>query len=223
MSIFRTILPTLAGAVLLLAQTAGQQQPQQKPPEQQKPGQARNPAGAAPTTLAANEREFLQKTAINGRKEVEMARVATQKASNSEVKKFAERLVEDHTKANQEIEDLARRKGVNIPAESTAPAERAESSESAKSARSKGSPAQGSRAHMEQLSKLSGEQFDRAFIQRMIESHTKSVAEFERQSKNATDNDIRSLTAKLLPTLKEHLEQARNINKSFSKSKSIGE
>ena len=205
MSIFRTIFPTLAGAVLLLAQTAGQQ-----PPPQQKAGQPRNPAGAPPATLASNEREFLLKTAMNGRKEVEMARLATQKSTNNEVKQFAQRLVDDHTTANQEIEDLAGRKGVTVPPESTASAEKSR----------KGSP-----AHMEQLSKLSGEHFDLAFVQRMVESHTRSVAEFERQSKNATDNDIRTLTAKLLPTLKEHLEHARTLSKSLSKAKtkSIGE
>jgi putative membrane protein len=67
------------------------------------------------------------------------------------------------------------------------------------------------KALKERLSKLSGEQFDRAYMKNMVRDHTKDVAEFRKESKSAKDNDLKNFASQTLPTLEDHLKQAKSI------------
>lgn len=118
--------------------------------------------------------------------EVELGRLATEKASNAEVKQFAQRMVDDHGKANQQLSTVAQQKSVQVPAELTGKA----------------------KAEHGRLSKLSGEQFDRAYMQLMVQDHRKDVAEFRKQSTRAKDADVKSFVSQTLPTLEDHLKMA---------------
>ena len=126
--------------------------------------------------------------------EVELGRLAAQKGHSPDVKRFGERMVTDHSKANDELKQLAVRKGITLPAEPTAQ----------------------QKQEKERLSKLSGVQFDRENMKLMVEDHDKDVKAFQDETHGAADPDIKSFAAKTLPTLQEHQKMAKDINGKLS-------
>src|SRR5207249_5592683 len=112
--------------------------------------------------------------------------LAAGKASNAEVKSFGQRMVTDHGKANQELTEIASRKGITLPKDVD-------------------------KKHMaaiDKMSKLSGAAFDKAFMTGMHKDHMKAVSAFEKEASKGQDADIKAFAAKTLPTLKEHLQMA---------------
>jgi putative membrane protein len=152
------------------------------------------------SALGSSDKKFIMETAHGGMMEVELAKLAVDKASNEEVKQYAQRLVDDHTKANEELTQLASQKGVPISEDHKAMMK----SQTAK----------------DKLSKLSGAEFDREFISWMVKDHTKEVKEFEQVSNKAKDTDVKDWAAKTLPTLREHLQMARDINSKVAMNNS---
>ena len=144
--------------------------------------------------LAASDSSFLKKAAAGGTEEVELGKLAADKASDPDVKKFGQKMVDDHGKANEDLMKLAQQKGVDVPS---------------------GLNASGQK-DKDRLSKMSGAQFDRAYMKMMVSDHKKDVAEFEKVSKHAKDPDVRSFASEKLPTLKEHLEMAKTDNSKVS-------
>jgi len=149
-----------------------------------------SPSPARSAALSESDRKFINEAAAGGLAEVELGRLAAQKAHNPDVKKFGERMVTDHSKANDELKALAVRKGITPPADLTA--EQKEEKES--------------------LSKLSGAEFDRKYMKLMVEDHDTDVKAFEDEGSSATDPDIKSFAAKTLPTLREHQKMAKEIS-----------
>ena len=144
-----------------------------------------NPAAAS--KIPAADRSFVEKAAGGGLAEVELGRLAQRKAANEQVKKFGARMARDHARANAELERLASAKGVKVP---TAP----------------------DRAHqrdIDRLGKLSGADFDREYMKHMVIDHRKDVKEFQKQSQDARDADVKGFAGKTLPTLEEHLKLAQ--------------
>jgi putative membrane protein len=139
--------------------------------------------------LAGDERKFLEKAAMDGVAEVEMGRVAASKASDAQVKQFAQRMVTDHSKANDELKQLASNKGVQVPT----------------------SVDKKHQKEMDDLSKKDASKFDREYMEHMVKEHRKDVSEFEKQSRSAKDADVKAFASKTLPTLKEHLQMAQQI------------
>jgi len=144
--------------------------------------------------LAGTEQAFLKEAATGGLMEVELGRLATEKASSAEVKQFGQRMVEDHGKANQQLSTIAQQKNVQVPTELTGKA----------------------KADYDRLSKLSGEQFDRAYMQMMVRDHRKDVGDFRKQSTSAKDPDLKSFASQTLPTLEEHLKLAEQTQSSVN-------
>jgi len=139
--------------------------------------------------LSAADRRFIEHAAEGGRMEVALGRLAADHASNSDVKSFGQMMVTDHSKANSELESLAQQKGVTLPAEKTD-------------------------SKQNQLSKLSGDQFDRRYVAMMLSDHQKDVAEFEKMSRSASDPDVKSFAAKTLPTLQMHLDRVKMLSQN---------
>jgi len=152
-------------------------------------GSASGKMGASNSGLGAMEKQFMKKAAAGGEAEVELGQLATEKASNDDVKKFGQRMVDDHSKANQQLKELASSKGIDLPSGLNAKA----------------------KATKDRLSQLSGEQFDRAYMKDMVDDHTKDVAEFKHASKMAKDAEVKNFAAQTLPTLEDHLKQAQSI------------
>jgi putative membrane protein len=140
--------------------------------------------------LSDADREFVKEAAQGGVAEVELGNLAMQRASRPVVKEFGAKMVKDHGAANAELATLAQAKGVAVPT-TVGPTHQ---------------------ALRDRLSALQGTEFDRAYMQEMVKDHTQDVAEFEKASQTATDPDIRGWAAAKLPTLREHLALARDVN-----------
>jgi putative membrane protein len=145
---------------------------------------------AGAQSLSDADREFIMKAAVGGASEVELGTLATQRASRPTVKEFGAKMVKDHGAANAELATLAKSKGVDVPTAIDAEHQ----------------------AVRDRLTALQGADFDRAYMQEMVKDHTQDVAEFEKASQTASDAELRSWAAGKLPTLRDHLALARDIN-----------
>jgi len=140
------------------------------------------------SNTAVVQDNFWTKAAQGGMAEVELANLAVQKAQNADVKKFAQQMITDHTKANAELKSLAAKKNITLPTDIGS---------SHKSA-------------MDDLSRLSGADFDKKYVEMMVDDHEEDVDLFEDNTDNS-DADIKAFAAKTLPTLKAHLESIKAI------------
>lgn len=129
--------------------------------------------------------------------EVALGKLAQEKATDPAVKQFARRMVEDHTKASQQLEDVLAKKGATLPTASTAAAER----------------------ESEHLAGLSGHEFDKAYMDQMVKDHKKDVKEFQKAAADARDPDIKAYAATTLPTLQSHLQLAESADENLKGTK----
>ena len=141
------------------------------------------------SVVTGGDLAFMNAAAPGGMAEVELGKLAAGKAENAEVKAFAQKMVEDHSKAGEELKQLAAQKKVSLPPD-LMPAHK---------------------QLMEKLSKLSGAEFDKEYVKAMVADHNKDVTAFESASKTAGDTDLKAFATKTLPTLKMHLEMINGI------------
>jgi putative membrane protein len=153
---------------------------------------ASTPAAAKP----ASDQKFVMDAAKGGMAEVELGKLAQDKASNDQVKNFGKRMVDDHSKANDELQTLAKNKNITLPSDLDAK----------------------DKATKDRLSKLSGPAFDRAYMAAMLQDHKKDVSEFKKESSSGHDPDVKAFAAKTLPTLEEHLKLAQDAEKAVGTS-----
>ncbi len=143
----------------------------------------------ASSKLSASDQRFIEEAAEGGLAEVELGKLAVQKASSDDVKQFGQRMIDDHSKANNNLKQVASALGVKLPQHLSAKDE----------------------ATKEQLSKLSGDQFDKAYVRDMVKDHKADVAAFRTESSTGRDASIKSFATQMLPTLRDHLKNAENI------------
>ena len=146
-----------------------------------------NNHGGAITTA---EQQFVSEAAQGDRAEVDLANLALQKSSNPDVKQFAQRIVDDHTQNQQQVDSLASK--LNITPPSDVSAEQKE--------------------NIDGLQTLSGDQFDRAYARLMLHEHRKDVSEFSRERQMAKNSDLKRYVAQTLPVLEQHLQLASQLN-----------
>ncbi len=140
-------------------------------------------------SVAQADKSFVMKAAGGGMAEVELGNLAKEKAQSDQVKQFAQRMVDDHGKANDQLKSIAEQKGITLP--TSLPAKEQQTKD--------------------KLSKLSGERFDHEYMEHMLMDHKKDVAEFKKASQTAKDNDIRQFASSTLPTLQDHLKEAQQL------------
>jgi putative membrane protein len=150
---------------------------------------ANSPKTKTSPGLSTADSTFMKKAADGGMAEVELGQLAVQKASGSDVKSFGQKMVDDHGKANEQLKQLAAEKHVDLPQE----------------------PGAKHKATKAKLEQLSGADFDQAYVAEMVKDHKKDVAEFQRESKTAKDEDLKNFAIQTLPTLQEHLKQIQSI------------
>jgi putative membrane protein len=152
-------------------------------------------ATAAASALAASDRKWVEETAAAGTAEVAMGKLGQEKGQADPVRQFGARMVQDHSKANEELMKILGGMGVQLPA--PLPKE------------------QEHRKHHDQLAAQQGPAFDKAFMKHMVDDHAKTVASFENQAKNGKNAELKAYAAKQLPTLRDHLASARSIRDSL--------
>ena len=220
-------------ASLGLASAAQQDRMQQ---DSKKDSSMKKDSTQSGSTLSSDDRKFIMEAAHGGMMEVELGKLAVDKASSADVKQFAQRMVDDHSKANDELMQLASQKGVTISADhamhgddhtsmsdnSTGAGKTSSANTGQMSGESKDHQMMmKAQATKDKLSKLSGADFDRQYMEVMVKDHVKDVKEFEDASTKAKDADLKAWAAKTLPTLREHLQMARDVNSKVSGSKKM--
>ncbi len=162
---------------------------------QQAPSAATETTSAAQTgsgttaTLSKEDREFMSEAAIGGMYEVVLGEQIAKKATDPDVRAFAAKMVADHSKANEELKQLAAKKGFTMPAQLD----------------------EDHRESIEELTKLSGPELDRKYIDEMVDDHEDDVDEFRDAAKDAKDPEIRAWAGKTLRVLEGHLAEAKRL------------
>ncbi|MBA2737609.1 MAG: DUF4142 domain-containing protein [Pyrinomonadaceae bacterium] len=155
---------------------------------------AKPPGDKGDAVVTGGDLAFMNDAAPGGMAEVELGKLAADKAQNAEVKAFAQKMSADHSKAGDELKQLAAQKKVMLPPD-VLPTHK---------------------ELMDKLSKLSGTEFDKEYVKAMVAAHEKDVTAFSAVAQTATDADVKAFAAKTLPTLKMHLEMIKGIADKMS-------
>ena len=151
---------------------------------------AQAPASETPTALTTLDQKFVRNAAADGVLEVELGRLAQQRGGGGEVKRFGERMVQDHSRLNADLQRIAAARGVSLPAKLGRERE----------------------AVLGQIGRLSGAEFDSAYSKQVVADHQRAVASFDQQALTANDPELKAWAAQALPTLREHLQTARSLS-----------
>lgn len=138
-------------------------------------------------------KDFTAKAASGGMMEVELGNLAEQKGSSQAVKDFGKMMVDDHSKINDKLKGIASDKNITLPATVTSD----------------------QRKDIDKLSKKSGADFDKDYVNMMIDDHKKDISEFKKAEEKVSDNDIKTFITNALPTLQKHLDAVENIKKKM--------
>ena len=145
---------------------------------------------AKANAVPAADKAFAEKAAIGGMAEVAMGKLAQQKAASDQVKQFGARMVSDHSKANDELKQIAGTKSMTLPADLDTK----------------------HKSKLAKMEKLSGAAFDRAYMDDMLADHKHDVADFQKEASSGRDGDLKGFASKTLPTLQEHLKLAHDTH-----------
>ena len=158
-------------------------------------------AFSAIAKLPHSEANFLQKASAGGMAEVQMAQLAREKAMRDEVKQFADRIIADHTKANDEITALGTSNGVKLP----------------------GGPTKKQTRELDKLRGLSGPDFDREYMKHMVKDHKEDLEDFRKVAKKHKPDDVSEFAKRTVPVLEEHLRMAQVTYDITAAGKRTGE
>jgi len=155
-------------------------------------GSATTGGGSSTAQLSTEDMRFVREAAQSGLAEVRMGQLAMQNAQSEALRSYGQRLVADHTRANEELAQLALQKGAPVPMEMDA----------------------SDRRMIERLSALSGAEFDRMSQRDAVQAHERDIKLFQRAAQNCKDPELRAFAQKTLPILQEHLAMAQQMSSS---------
>lgn len=141
-----------------------------------------------------NDEDFVKEAASGGLMEVELGRLAEQNARNPRVKKFGAMMVKDHSKANEELRSIATSKNINFPANMDD-------------------------KHMdkvEDLRKKNGEEFDKDYMDQMVDDHEKDIDKFKKEAEDGKNAEVKAFASKTISTLMMHLDSAKAVRESVT-------
>lgn len=154
----------------------------------QQTGSQSNTQTSSGDQFSKTDQDFINKAFQSNQNEIELSRLAAQKASSSDVKQYAQQLVDDHTKANDQLRQIAQSKGINIPSSSS----------------------QG--ADINRFQNLSGANFDRQYIQNQVQAHKKAITMYRNEANNGQDPDLKSFASTQLSNLQQHETMANDLH-----------
>ncbi|MDB5756189.1 MAG: hypothetical protein JWR56_2617 [Massilia sp.] len=148
--------------------------------------------------LSKGDQKILSDIAVANMAEVNAGKIAVGKTQNADVKAFAQKMIDDHSKALDDVKALAQNKGVTLPSDVDAP----------------------HKAMAAKLDKLSGAAFDKAYLANAgVADHTKVHTKLKSFATRAKDPDVKALAEKLLPTVDQHLQLAKEIDAKLATAK----
>jgi putative membrane protein len=148
---------------------------------------------------AEKDTEFAVAAADGGLLEVQLGELAATSASSPQVKQFANMMVDEHSKANEELKTLAKEKNISLP---TTLSEK-------------------NQERYNDLAKKSGDEFDEAYIDLMVKDHKKDLDEFKKEADKGNDMAIAAWAAGKVPVLQHHLEMAESAQETLKNNKAI--
>jgi putative membrane protein len=143
-------------------------------------------SGGVALATSITDKTFVDKAAEGGMAEVQLSKLAMDKGDSSQVKQFARKMVEDHTKAGEELKQIAQQKSIPMPSAMDEQHKRV----------------------FDKLEKLSGPAFDKEYMRAMATDHDEAVKLFKSQAENGKDQELRVFAAKTLPVLEKHDDMA---------------
>jgi putative membrane protein len=149
--------------------------------------------GVSSAAATIPDEDFAMKAGMGGMTEVAVGKLALTKTSNTGIKKFAQMMVDDHGKANDELKQITQKKNINLPA--TVDAEH--------------------QAKLDSLGKLTGASFDAAYVSLMVEGHEKTLTLMQDEANNGKDADLKAFATKIAPVVKMHLNAINKIHSSM--------
>ncbi len=139
--------------------------------------------------------KFMMMAATSDMNEIGLSRVALDKSQNEEVKRMAQMMIDDHTKASEELKPLAMSKNVMLPAAMDSKHQ----------------------SMMSKMSGMSGAEFDMMYVKAMVKDHEKAVSMFQKESTSGKDADAKAFATKQLPVLQGHLTMAQSMMNGMKK------
>lgn len=182
-----------AAAMLAVIYNANQNVSYAKPQVQQASMQFLTRPEDPAASVAKADEDFMKEAAAGGMMEVELGKLAQQNGGSQKVKDFGSMMVKDHSNANDALKKLAASKNVSLP---TAMDDK-------------------TKKEMDMLKSKKGADFDKAYVDMMVEDHKKDVEKFKMESKMAKDEDVKAFATKTLPTLEKHLNAIQSIQKEM--------
>ncbi len=150
-------------------------------------------AGSISTAMAATSNDFVDEAAQGGITEVAIGKLALEKSASADVKAFAQHMVTDHTKANEELVALAKKLDIEVPDD-------ADLTDKAKKA----------------ILEIREESFDKSYANNQVAAHEKTVELFEKEAASSDNAELKAFATKTLPTLKAHLEKAKALQAKYN-------
>jgi putative membrane protein len=149
-------------------------------------------AGAFAQQAGSADMTFAQKAAQGGMAEVQLGQLAVQNGASDQVKQFGQRMVDDHSKANDQLKALAAKESITLPTSLNAK----------------------DQALVTKLQNMKGDAFDKAYMRDMVKDHEEDIADFQKEASSGSDAGLKTFATKTLPILQEHLRMAKEASQS---------
>jgi putative membrane protein len=143
-------------------------------------------------TGPAVDKAFVKKALEGNAGEVEMGKLALQKSNDDQVKQFAQRMVDDHGKMQDQLKPVAEQMGVKVP----------------------DGPSKGQMKSMDKMKALSGDAFDQAYIKDMVKDHKKDDNDFKLEAQSTQNPQLKQLVTQSDQIIESHLQQIEQISKA---------
>jgi putative membrane protein len=147
-----------------------------------------------------NDRVFLKAALEGGMAEVQLGQIALQKSTNPDVKQFAQRMVDDHTKMGNQLKPIAQQIGVKIP----------------------DGPSKKDKAAIAKLQELNGDDFDKAYMKDMVKDHKADLTDFKAEADNGTNPAVQNAANQGSQIIGQHLQMAQQIDQKTNAAASNG-
>lgn len=132
---------------------------------------------------------FAMKAAQGGMAEVQLGKLAAEKGGSEQVKSFGQRMVDDHSKANDQLKSIAEKQNMTLPTTMNAK----------------------DQALYTKLQNMSGTDFDKTYVKAMVKDHEEDIKEFKKEADKGKDEQLKNFASTTLPILQSHLDSIKGI------------
>jgi putative membrane protein len=153
---------------------------------------------AAVTAQAADDKDFVKDAAKGNQFEVQAGQLAEQQGKSDMVKNLGQKISSDHQKANDQLKQVASQKNVDIPKE---PANKGE---------------------LDDLKDLSGDEFDKKYVELMVDDHKKDIEKYQKQAEESNDPAVKKYAEDNIAVLREHLQMSEQTQAALEKETAVG-